>query len=357
MDKQTMLEKLQILWEQLRENVRLYEYANGGCARETLTQLDEIKAEIGDFPKAPAVVSSFVKLPIDKGPFDAAQEEKEKRKKLLFLVGGITAVLLLIYFIVSVPFLNTLSVLAIFATIVVGWFYKMSADDCRKKKEEYDTAQKFYASTRAKFHQALSSYEAEVEEGLKQYTQYELRYYESYPKFKDTLFSYETKMDEANRALEESDALIAQNGFISEEYYHLVPAIISMLKSGRADSYKEALNMAIAEERQDAIEAARQEEESRRIAAMERQAEEERRHNMMMERQQEEHNRAMERAEQERAQAEKDRLKADEQARKRAAQAESDAKARAWEQCRVCAKHSGCRNPGIPGCGAFVPRR
>lgn len=356
MDKQTMLDKLQILWEQLQENVRLYEYANGGCARETIEQLDEIKSEIGDFPKAPAAVSSFVKLPIDKGPFDTAQEEKEKRKKLLFLVGGITAVILLIYFLSHAQLFNTIGTIGILATAVVAWIYKTSAGDFRKKKEEYDTAQKLHASTRAKFHQALSSYEAEVEEGLKQYTQYELRYYEKYPKFKDTVFNFGTKSEEAERALEESDALIAQNGFISEEYYHLVPTIISMLKSGRADSYKEALNMAIAEERQDAIEAARQEEENRRIAAMERQAEEERRHNMMMERQQEEHNRAMERAEQERAQAEKDRLRADERARRDARQAESDARQRASQQCMVCAKRSGCRNPYVPGCGAFVPK-
>ena len=41
---------------------------------------------------------------------------------------------------------------------------------------------------------------------------------------------------------------------------------------------------------------------------------------------------------------------------KAARQASSDAYQKAMTQCRVCANFMGCRNTGVPGCGAFVPR-
>ncbi len=356
MDNEIMLEKLQYLQQLLQENQRLRNYADGGCARETLGQLADIREEIGAMPKAPSAAACQVYLPLPANYTKAAKTEKEQRKKVLLVAAGVTGLLLVLYFATHVQVLNTFSVIGIFATAVIGWFYKMSNDTWKTKEKEFQTAEKKYRDSWAKFKRALSCYGAEVEEGKKEYIQYQLRHYEKYPVFMDTVLGYEEKMEQAQKALDENEAQLLENDVVTPEYYHLVPTIITMLKSGRADSYKEALNMAIEEERQNEIEASRREEEARRIAAMERQAEEERRHNMMMEQQQAEHNRAMERAEQERVQVEKDRFKADERARRDAQRAESDAKQRASQQCMVCAKRSGCRNPGIPGCGAFVPK-
>ena len=354
MDKNSILEKLQDLWDQLLENRRLHEYAQSGCTEETVRQLMQIQEAVGQFPSAPGAANCKVTLPLAADHCKAAGEEKAKRQRLLLIVGAVTAVLLIIYFLSHVHFFNTVSVIGIFATAIIGWFYKMSNDMWKKKNKEFTQAQELHEKTRAQFHNAMSGYEREVAEGMKQYQEYELRLYQNYPKFCDELMAHRDKEEAARQAAQQSDERIAQNDIISQEYYHLIPKIISMLKSGRADSYKEALNMAIEEERQEAAEAARREAEERRIAAIERQAEEERRHNMMMEQQQAEHNRAMEKAEQDRARAE-DRARRD--ADRAARAAESDAKSKAWTQCRVCAKFSGCRNPGIPGCGAFVPRK
>ncbi len=359
MDNQTMLEKLQTLYEQLLENHELWNYANGGWAREAIAQIGEIKAEIGQFPKAPAATRSHVRLPLDEDHFQAVQAERGKRRRLLLLVGGITLVAFIIFSASYNFFFNTVGVLGLFATIGVGWFYKISADEYKKKKDEYDKAQELYTSTRSQFRKALSGYEAEVEAALQEYVSYERRYYENYPAFMEMVFSYEERCKAAEQALAESDAEIAQNGFITEEYYHLIPAIISMLKSGRADSYKEALNMAVEEERQEANEAARREEEARRIETMERQAEEERRHNMMMEEQQAEHNRRMEQAERDRAEAERQRAdqarRDQERAAKAAHEAEQRSRSQAMHRCSKCSKRFACSVKGNPNCGAFDP--
>ena len=359
MDNEIMLEKLQNLQQLLEDHDALQSYVDGGCARATLAELEEIREEIGTLPKAPSVTSCHVQLPLPADHADVAKAEKKKRKKLLMIVGGVTALLLVIYFASHAQALNTISVLGIFATIIVAWFYKMSNDVYKTKAKELQESQKKYQDTLSKFQKVLSCYPSEVDAGMKEYVQYQLRHYQNYPAFMDKVLGYEDKIAEAQKALETNEALLAQNGVLSEEYYHLVPTIISMLKSGRADSYKEALNMAIQEERQMENERARREEENRRIAAMERQAEEERRHNMAMEQQQEAHNRRMEEAEKARAeQQRRDALQAkrdQEYAARRAHEKEVDAHNQALHRCSKCSKRYACSVRGNPNCGAFDP--
>ena len=359
MENEIILEKLQNLQQLLEDNHTLRSYLDGGCARATLMELAEIRETIGTLPKAPSVTASHVQLPLPADHAAAAKAEKEKRKKLLMIVGGVTALLLVIYFASNVHFFNTISVLGIFATVIVGWFYKMSNDVFKTKEKELQDSQKKYKDSLASFQKALSCYESEVEEGMKEYVQYQLRHYQNYPAFMDKVLGYEDKIAEAEAALEANEALLRECDVAAPEYYHLVPTIISMLKSGRADNYKEALNMAIAEERQMENERARREEENRRIAAMERQAEEERRHNMAMEQQQAAHNRRMEEAEKARTeQQRRDALQAkrdQEYAARRAHEKEVDAHNQALHRCSKCSKRYACSVRGNPNCGAFDP--
>ena len=353
MDKEIMLEKLQNLQELLVENNRLRDYAEGGCAMETLGELEAIKQEIGSVPKAPSVTACNVHLPLPEDHATAAKKEKEQRKLALLGAVGVTALFLLIYFTTHVDALNTVSVICIFATAIIGWFFKMSNDNWKTKEKELQESQKKYKDSLASFQKALAAYPSEVETGRQEYLQYRLRHYQHYPAFMDTVIGFEKKMEQAQNALAESNEKLLATDVMSPEYYHLVPTIVSMLRSGRADSYKEALNMAIEEERQAAREAARQEEEARRLAAMERQMEEERRHNEMMERQQAEHDRAMERAanaqaeEQRRArlQAEKDRRRAESEAFHQKTIADSEArKQAAATRSAGISKCANCRN-------------
>ena len=353
MDKEIMLEKLQNLQDLLLENCRLRDYVESGCIRETLSELDDIRQEIGKFPKAPSVTACNVALPLPENHAQTAKKERDQRKLFLLGAAGITLLFLVLYFSTHAGALNTVSVICIFATAIVGWFFKMSNDVCKTKEKELQESQKKYKDSLARFQKALAAYPAETETGRQEHLQYRLRHYQHYPAFMDTVLGFEEKMEQARNALSENTEQLQAVDVVPAEYYHLVPTILSMLRSGRADTYKEALNMAIEEERQEAREAARQEEEARRLAAMERQMEEERRHNEMMERQQAEHDRAMERAanaqaeEQRRAriQAEKDQRRAESEAFHQKTIADSEArKQAAATRSAGISKCANCRN-------------
>lgn len=126
---------------------------------------------------------------------------------------------------------------------------------------------------------------------------------------------------------------------IPEELYCYAYRISSMLKQKRADSLKEAINLALDERRKEEEEEARREEAARREAILERQAYDNRMHNEAMQRAAEEearatreHNAAMERAAREHNAA-----------MERAAQAQADSQRAAnAARCLSCAKSGTC---------------
>ena len=151
---------------------------------------------------------------------------------------------------------------------------------------------------------------------------------------------------------------IKEYDFVPPEYFHYVPAVLTLLKSGRADDYKEALNIAIAEEKDAEERAQRMEEDRRRTMIMEQQAEEERRHNRMMEEEQAtanriqaEHNKAMQ-------DAERKRIYNQERAEKQAVEAQHRARSMSTRRCNACKKvgHCNMSHSGMENCAAFEPR-
>ncbi len=162
------------------------------------------------------------------------------------------------------------------------------------------------------------------------------------------------------------------NDLISEKYLPVISVLIDLLKSGRADDIKEAVNLyeeIVYRERQLQLEREQEEkrrqdeerryqeemrfredqERQRRYEAEQSRKDEERRFNEQQ-RAQQEHNRAMQRAEEQRA------------AQERNAQRKADSDRRYAEQqqmhtCYNCRKFSSCRNIGkVIGCGAFEPK-
>ena len=209
----------------------------------------------------------------------------------------------------------------------------------------------------AKFQSALDDYERECKAGMEAARTYKLNYALGLTKF---YVSITTLLEERNTAEERRDELtnvVHENDVIDVSYLRYLDDIIAMLKSGRADSLKEALNIAIDEEHRAEYDAQQLAIEQRRAAAAERQAEEERRHNQQMERQQREHDQAMERAEQDRVRIEKNRASEEKRERERAETERRHAESRARHQCSHCANYSKCSVHGQVGCGAFVPRR
>ena len=122
---------------------------------------------------------------------------------------------------------------------------------------------------------------------------------------------------------------------IPEELFADATRISTMLKQKRADTLKEAINLAFDEKRKDREEAARREEAERQEEILWEQAYENRKHNEAMQRAAEEearatreHNAAMERA----AQAQNDILKKSAESQQRAASA----------RCNTCANRFTC---------------
>lgn len=281
------------------------------------------------------------------------------------------------------------------------WGYSLYYLVSRPEQKANERQCEEYRQAVDKFNKMQENYEAEaggcVAENEKQLQSYELAYkqavinymyalsehkvdLEKLETFKQRVMAdceakkqiYLEQLAQAQEKLDFCNAQLDKIDILHVAHWDLVDAIVQLLETGRADNCKEALNMAIEQKAQqehyEAMEELRRQEleeikqenrraeEARQEQRLQEQLarEETRRHNMVMERQQEEHNRAMQRAEQDRMRAEVLAMRA---ANSAARQAESEASAKAWTQCRVCAKRSGCRNPGIPGCGAFVPRR
>ena len=366
MDRNEAIQQLTELEGLLNEAISLGDYIEHGAAREALDKVNALKAKTGLPGGTPAVFGSFPVFPIDGDGIDTLRAAAEKAKKILYGALGVTALALVLYFITKAGFLNTVSVLGIFASIFLYMRSKKENEAYTKRKKVYDESVEQYESTMGAYRRALANYEAEKQNGLDAMTAFAATYAEAFDTYNGYLAEYANNKAQAEEKQAETLAKIDTYDFVPSEYWGLVPSMLLLLKSGRADDYKEALNLAIREQREEEEAAARRADEERRAAIMERQAEEERRHNQQLERQQAEHNRQMERVEQQRAdeerranrQAERDRQDAERQRRREADDArrrEEAANRKDWERCRSCANRTTC-NRGIPNCGAYRAR-
>lgn len=264
-----------------------------------------------------------------------------------------------LWLITKAVFLAVIGVVAGALWYVMNKNHKNNKKGLAKKEKAYQDSVAASSSAIEKFRKALACYEQEAADGILAAKEFGRFYREQCAVHSAILTAFADEKEAARERCDELIAQIDQHDYIPHEYYHHIPKLIALLQSGRADSYKEALNMAIEEERQEEMEAARQEEEARRIAAMERQAEEERRHNLMLERQQAAHDRAMERAAREQADAQRRaamQAKRDQEYDAREAhRKEMDAHQKALHRCSKCNKRYACSVRGNPNCGAFEP--
>ena len=129
--------------------------------------------------------------------------------------------------------------------------------------------------------------------------------------------------------------------------------ISKLLETGRADTLKEAINLAFDEDRKDAEEEARQIEAARKEAILEQQTQDAREHNAAMEREAREHNLAMQAAAREQNNiAQQNRLaKQQNNAREQYKVTHAD-----LTRCYACKNYGhGCHG-GIHNCASFVSK-
>lgn len=304
-----IIEKLERLHYLLEEALECDEYVKSGCAEEYSGKIESVIMTADNLSNVPSVFKNFPVFPIDSSDVFVAKQDYEKRKKIFTYIIVPTLVCVLIFFLTHWGFFNTISSVGVIATIIYYFIFSQGKKTYKEKEKAYNDSVKKSEKSFAEFRKALSTYENEKASGIEAAQKFANKYNAAYKQYEELLDEYENSKRSAMETLVKNMQEAKTIDFVPEEYYDFVKPMISMLKSGRAENYKEALNMAIEEDRKAQAEAARRAEEARRIQIMEeqaaaeqRRAEEMERHNRQMEIEQQRQNKLM--LEEQRKQAE-----------------------------------------------------
>ncbi len=370
-----IIEKLEKLDQLLDEAYELNEYAENGCIQEYGRRAFDVKLGVEDLNGAPSAFSSIPSFPMDKEEYEKVEQGRKSQKKLFLVTLAITVLCFFIYSKTYWGFLNFITTIGVFASIFFGYIFVKGKKDYIEQKKKYDDSVKAHEKSTKAFKDAISVFDSEKAQGIELAKSFAQDYKKSYEAFNKLLEEAAQKRIDAMEKFVAKMQEVKEYDFMPPEYYHLIGPVIKLLKSGRADDYKEALNLAIQEEREEQEAAARRAEDAERTRIMRQQAEaeerramEERRHNEAMERQQRQHDQAMERQQQQhnRAMVDQQRRQA-EDARRQAEQQRRDAqnqanktKSAGISKCASCANSRHCpshiKNSGSGlTCGGYRP--
>lgn len=362
-ENKEIIEKLEKLQSLLDESFELSEYVEHGCTSEYAEKVAKVVKTVDDLKGAPSVFSNLPSFPIDQAKYDESRQERDKSKKIFMVILCITIVCVLIFLISNWRFFNSVASIGILASIFFGYLFFKSNGTYNLEKKKYDDSVAAYEKSIKAFRNSLNFYDQEKTEGIAAAKEFACQYKEAYEEYDRLLKECVSKKADAMENFVEKMKEAKTYDFVPTEYYHLIRHVIKLLKSGRADNYKEALNLAIQEDKEEQAEAARRAEEAQRTQIMREQAEAEerraleaQRHNQEMERQQQMHNKAM--IEEQRAAnraAEREAARQASEARR----AEQDMRNAASHMCSRCANASKCSG-SVKGrtlnCGGYRPR-
>lgn len=223
----------------------------------------------------------------------------------LFIISFILKI-----FTITIPFLSQIfgliGQISFFAAIVGGiaWFAHFASivnqyfSYKEKLNDWVNTAKTSFADGQnERFYSECIKFENEFLELVKACD----RYYEA-EKEKNAIAisniqkAFSKKHDDLNNQLENTETQLSAVTLIHPDLFGSALHISKLLETGRADTLKEAINLAFDEERKDAEEEARQIEAARKEAILEQQTQDAREHNAAMEREAHEHNLAMQAA-------------------------------------------------------------
>lgn len=356
---QEIIEKLEKLYTLLDEAYDANEYAKNGCTQEYGKKILPIIKTVNDLKGVPSIFLNLPTSPVENMGYIETEQSLEKVKKRFYAVLIVTIISFIISTISGWGLFEGLSTVGILASIFFGLLFNTGKNKAKKDKNTYETAVKDYENSMQAYRNALSVYESEKAKGIEAAKQFATEYKEAYLEYDRLIKESEEKRKQAFQTFIQKMDEAKTYDFMPPEYYDLIKPVIKILKSGRADSYKEALNLAIQEQKEAQAEAARRAEEAERTRIMreqaeaeERRAREEQRHNQAMERQQQMHNKAM--LEEQRA-----ANKVAEKAAKQQAKADLEMRSAASRMCVTCANNSKCP-PSVRGktinCGGYRPR-
>lgn len=295
-----VIEQLETLEQLLNETLELNEYIENECPIEYADKAKKHMLGAETLKERPEIFEHFPIFSPDSKLMLESKKEYESKKKLFIMVAVPTVVCLIWYFMTLMQALNTVASIGVLATLFLAVVQSSKKKIYQKNKKAYEEALEKSNASIETFRHNLAVYEEQKQKGIAAAKQFQREYISAYEKYEQVLSEYaERKTESIDRFLKNMEQIKTYD-FIPDDYYHLIRPIIIALKSGRADSYKEALNLAIQEEREERAEAARRTEDARRTQILQEQAAEERRrteemarHNREMERQQELQRRTM----------------------------------------------------------------
>ena len=226
-------------------------------------------------PELPASMPVFKTLQAEVEPFNSSHAKGIKMGLLGFLAA------LVVWFISKTAMWYGVIGYAFFAMIIFAiWFIvayrKYSAD-----KKEYDVIAKrrydYEEIIKNSHAQDTLNFQAELSD---YYTKYQLFDH----KFNECCDAYVNAHNNLVKESEQIQDTLSEVTLLSEEHIVLAQRIGDILKAGRADTFKEALNLAISEKRDEEFKAQQLAEEARRTQIAEQQAYDNMLHNQRMER-------------------------------------------------------------------------
>ncbi len=286
LNNKEVINKLKKLEELLDKKSDLEYRIQYGELDDAKKRLNEIRRVRGDGPMVPSVYSIMPLFPIDKDIYLPNELKYEKLKKILILFAGGGIISILLYLITKASFLSSLGAVGIVGTAVLLYLCKGLKRIYLEKKKIYDESVEKFNQTMDSFRQNLSRFEkekAQAKDSMAKFIQLQNSCHNDFVAARE---EYQANINNAKQQLVGIEQQITGLDILSSEYHYLTKNILSSLQSGRADNLKDALNLAIEDDRKEREEEQRREEERLRQEAMEQQMEEMRRHNRQMEQQQ-----------------------------------------------------------------------
>ena len=224
-----------------------------GLVHETLEELEPITTKARDLEFVP---SAFNNLPIfpkyDKKKLSVLKQKVELKKKIVLICIPIIIISFILYNFMNSAFAFILFMASAITAVVIP-LTNTTKSEYEDLKKEADKENELFQKTMAAFKKSAVSYEEERLTGIQVATkQYEI-YLEQMLLHEKAIVAYTMKIEELKAHYEEIEVMLCADkfSFITNTYRHLAGSILELLESGRADTFKEALNLAIKEEREE----------------------------------------------------------------------------------------------------------
>ena len=347
-ETQMLIDRLTEINDLKNEIRHLDFYVDQWIMIDARNQCCDKRTELGPLKDRPAVFDCTISPGISALDMLQAQKPANFSKKW-FKITGIASIVSILMIMLRVAFFYQIGGVALFLTACFGYASYTYGNDYKEKTKKYNEAQTKFNQSFTNFCTALSQYDEQVQKGIEAAKEHAERYDVFYNQVKEIEAAAEKELAETKAKLYEARTRFNEICDIPDQYLHFLENIIGYLQTGRADDYKEALNLAIQEEREAELRAQQEAHNRAMLAQQLAAAEAQRRHNEAMEAQAALQSKIASDAAAEARRQQRDQQQAALEQRRRE---ESQTR----DQCNRCANKPCGMMYQRPNCAAFRPR-